>query len=728
VFFFYFGEIMEENNIKAQKEALMAVFSSPQYRPMKLKELAILLDVKKEDRDRLKEVLDLLLLDGKIGISSKGKYGKPEISTRAGIFLGNAKGFGFVTVEGEPQDYYIPKEYTLDALHGDRVQIAVLPAGSKGNPEARVLRVLEHANEKVVGTYQAVKSFGFVLPDNTRIGRDIFIPDGASADARDGMKVVARITDFGGEGKNPQGEVVEVLGNRFDKGVDVMSVIRGYDIPVEFPEKVLEQLKEIPDTVNPKDLEGRLDLRDEMTFTIDGIDAKDLDDAISLKALENGYELGVHIADVSQYVRENSPLDREARKRGTSVYFVDRVVPMLPEKLSNGICSLNAGVDRLALSCIMRLDANGVVTDSEIAETVIRVDKRMDYHSVAVLLEDRRDAADYERICTEYAPYREQLERMLALSKLLRARRMKRGAINFDFPESKIVLDERGRAVDILPYERNCATMLIEDFMLAANEAIAETAYWQQLPFLYRNHEKPAEEKMVAFASFLGGFGYTLHLKDNQVHPKELQKLLEQLSGTEEEALISRVLLRSMKQASYSPERLGHFGLSAKYYTHFTSPIRRYPDLQIHRILKESLHGGLTEERQEHYNSILGDVGESSSRTERRADEAERQVDKIKKAEYMRKHLGEVFEGVISGVTSWGLYVELPNTVEGMVRVSDMDGDYYVYDEAGMCLVGEMSRRSYGLGERVRVVVADAQLSPPQIDFRLYESPGRKGR
>lgn len=703
----------------------MAVFSSPQYKPMKLKELAILLDVKKEDREKLKAVLDLLLLDGKIGISSKGKYGKPEISTRTGTFTGNAKGFGFVTVAGEEHDYFIPKEYTGEALHGDTVQISILPEGGKGNTEGRVLRVLEHANKTIVGTFQAVKHFGFVLPDNSRIGRDIFIPDGAEADAEDGMKVVAKVTDFGGQGKNPQGEIIEVLGDRNDAGVDVMSVIRGHDIPVEFPDKVLAQLEQIPDTVRGEDQAGRRDLRDVLTFTIDGADAKDLDDAVSLKVLSDGYELGVHIADVTQYVKENSPLDREARKRGTSVYFVDRVVPMLPEKLSNGICSLNAGVDRLALSCIMRIDRNGAVVDSEIAESVIRVDKRMDYHSVAVLLEEQTDEKDYARVTEEYAPYKEQLLRMLTLSRLLRKRRMKRGAINFDFPEAKIVLDEGGRAIDIKPYERNCATMLIEDFMLAANETIAENAYWQQLPFLYRNHEKPAQEKMLAFASFLGGFGYTLHLKDNEVHPKELQKLLEKLEGTEEEALISRVLLRSMKQASYSPESLGHFGLSARYYTHFTSPIRRYPDLQIHRILKENLHGRLTEERQEHYWAILGEVGETSSRTERRAEEAEREVDKIKKAEYMRHHLGEIFEGVISGVTSWGLYVELPNTVEGMVHVSEMDGDYYVFDEKSMSLIGEVSHRTYGLGERVRVVAADAQVMPPQIDFRLYDSPER---
>lgn len=703
----------------------MAVFSSPQYKPMKLKELAILLDVKKEDREKLKAVLDLLLLDGKIGISSKGKYGKPEISTRTGTFTGNAKGFGFVTVAGEEHDYFIPKEYTGEALHGDTVQISILPEGGKGNTEGRVLRVLEHANKTIVGTFQAVKHFGFVLPDNSRIGRDIFIPDGAEADAEDGMKVVAKVTDFGGQGKNPQGEIIEVLGDRNDAGVDVMSVIRGHDIPVEFPDKVLAQLEQIPDTVRGEDQAGRRDLRDVLTFTIDGADAKDLDDAVSLKVLSDGYELGVHIADVTQYVKENSPLDREARKRGTSVYFVDRVVPMLPEKLSNGICSLNAGVDRLALSCIMRIDRNGAVVDSEIAESVIRVDKRMDYHSVAVLLEEQTDEKDYARVTEEYAPYKEQLLRMLTLSRLLRKRRMKRGAINFDFPEAKIVLDEGGRAIDIKPYERNCATMLIEDFMLAANETIAENAYWQQLPFLYRNHEKPAQEKMLAFASFLGGFGYTLHLKDNEVHPKELQKLLEKLEGTEEEALISRVLLRSMKQASYSPESLGHFGLSARYYTHFTSPIRRYPDLQIHRILKENLHGRLTEERQEHYRAILGEVGENSSRTERRAEEAEREVDKIKKAEYMRHHLGEIFEGVISGVTSWGLYVELPNTVEGMVHVSEMDRDYYVFDEKSMRLIGEVSRRTYGLGERVRVVAADAQVMPPQIDFRLYDSPER---
>ncbi len=718
----------DSEELKRQKEALLAVFSSPQYKPMKLKELAILLDVKKEDRERLKNVLDLLLIDGKIGITSKGKYGEPEISTRTGVFIGNARGFGFVSVEGEEQDYYIPKEYTGKALHGDRVQFSVVDKGDGVHLEGRILRVLEHANSSIVGTYEALKGFGFVLPDNPHIARDIFIPWDGTAGAENGMKVVVRITDFGGYGKNPQGEITEILGDSRMPGVDVMSVIRAQGIPVEFPEKVLRELDSIPEQVSKKDLEGRRDLRDVVTFTIDGVDAKDLDDAISLKILPEGYELGVHIADVSHYVRENSLLDAEARNRGTSVYFADRVVPMLPEKLSNGICSLNAGVDRLALSCIMRIDANGAVTDSELVESVIRVDKRMDYHSVALLLENRTDEKDYAQILGEYEPYREKLSQMLVLSKLLRQRRMNRGAINFDFPEAKIIFDEGGHVKDVQLYARNCATMLIEDFMLAANETVAESAYWQQLPFLYRNHEKPSEEKMRAFAAFLAGFGYTLHLKDNQVHPKELQKLLEKLEGKEEEALISRVLLRSMKQASYSPESLGHFGLSARYYTHFTSPIRRYPDLQIHRILKESLRGGLDQSRQQHYRELLGDVGVHSSKMERRADEAERQVDQIKKAEYMRRFLGEVFSGVISGVTSWGLYVELPNTVEGMVHVSEMDGDYYVYDEENLRLIGETSHREYTLGMNVQVVVENVELTPPRIDFRLYDSPGKKGK
>ncbi len=718
---------MEEKEIlNAQKENLMAVFNSPQYRPMKLKELAILLDVKKEDREKLKSVLDALLEDGKIGLSAKGKYGLADTFTKTGVFSGSAKGFGFVTVENEQDDYYVPKEYVGDALNGDTVLIAALPHSGRGSEEARIVRVIKHANEEVVGTFQALKSYGFVLPDNTRLGKDIFIPDGATFDAKNGMKVVAHITDFGGNGKNPEGRITEILGRPGEAGVDVMSVIRAHDIPVEFPEEVLESLESVPDVVSPEDKKGRLDLRDAVTFTIDGADAKDLDDAISLKVLDDGWELGVHIADVTHYVKEKSPLDKEARKRGTSVYFVDRVVPMLPKKLSNGICSLNAGVDRLALSCIMKIDEGGNIVDAQVAETLINVNKRMDYHSVWVLLEDVKTDPEYDRVTSEYAPYKEILTKALELSKILRRKRMARGAINFDFPEAKILLNEKGKAIDVVPHERNCATMLIEDFMLAANETVAENAYWQQMPFLYRNHENPSEDKMTAFAAFLGGFGYTLHLKDGSVHPKELQKLLGKLEGTDEEALISRMLLRSMKRANYSPDSLGHFGLGARYYTHFTSPIRRYPDLQIHRIIKESLHGELTEERIAHYDSILGDVGISSSSTERRAEEAEREVDKIKKAEYMRNHIGEVYEGVISGVTSFGMFVELPNTVEGLVRVSDMDGDYYVFDEKSMSLIGEITRKSYGLGQRVEIVVSDAQVSPAQIDFRLYMNNKKK--
>ncbi|MDE7320499.1 MAG: ribonuclease R, partial [Lachnospiraceae bacterium] len=506
------------------------------------------------------------------------------------------------------------------------------------------------------------------------------------------------------------------LGHVSDPGTDVLSIVKEYELPVEFPEKVMNQAERVPEQICEADMQGRMDLRKVPMVTIDGEDAKDLDDAVSLH-MENGhYVLGVHIADVANYVQERSALDREALKRGTSVYLVDRVIPMLPRRLSNGICSLNAGVDRLALSCIMTIDNKGNVIDHVIAETVIRVDQRMTYTSVKKILDkDEEETARYRELVPMFLLMEE-------LAQLLREKRGKRGSIDFDFPETKVKLDEEGHPVEIMPYERNAATRIIEDFMLIANETVAEDCFWQQLPFLYRTHEKPDPDRMRKLVTFLRNFGYTLRLKDNEVHPKEIQKLLAKLEGTLQEALIDRLTLRSMKQAKYTTECTGHFGLAAKYYCHFTSPIRRYPDLQIHRIIKDTLRGRMKEEKLQHYQMILDEVAKQSSERERRAAEVERETIRLKKAEYMSRHLYEEFDGVISGMTAWGIYVELPNTVEGLVRASSLQGDYFEYNESTYEMVGAHTGKTWKLGQSVRIRVAGADTKARTIDFEMAES------
>ena len=651
---------MTEELLNQRKETMLALLNDPTYVPMKLKELAMLLNLSRDQRDELREVMESLEQDGKVILTKRGKYKIPSAEFLTGTFSGTAKGFGFVTVEGRPDDIYIPYDKVKDAMHGDRVQIVAEPARGGRRAEGTVVKVLERANQTLVGYYQKSKNFGFVIPDNQKIGEDVFIPQGKDMGAVTGHKVIVKLTDYGGERKKPEGEIVEIIGHVNDPGTDILSIVKAYGIPDEYPQEVMEQIEHIPDEVQEAEKVGRKDIRDWQTVTIDGEDAKDLDDAITISREDFGYRLGVHIADVSHYVREGSPLDREALKRGTSVYLVDRVVPMLPHKLSNGICSLNQGVDRLALSCIMDIDPHGKVLSHEVAETLIRVDRRMTYTAVNAIITDRDPA-----VMAEYDGFVEMFDCMKELADILRDKRSQRGSIDFDFPETKILLDEKGHPTEIKPYERNSATKIIEDFMLMANETIAEDYYWQEIPFLYRTHDNPDPEKMKRLGIFINNFGYSLHLQNGEVHPKEIQKLLTKIEGTEEEALISRLTLRSMKQAKYMPICGGHFGLAARYYTHITSPIRRYPDLQIHRIIKENLHGNLTGKRISHYDSILTEVSIQCSQTERRADEAEREVVKMKKCEYMSKRVGQIYEGVISGVTNWGFYVELPNTVEG---------------------------------------------------------------
>lgn len=703
---------MTEELLREKKENMLKLIQDPTYVPMKLKELAMLLDVPRERRDDLKEVMDALVAEGKVGLSKRGKYGKPETVAMVGTFTGNAKGFGFVTIEGQDQDIYIGADKTRDAMHGDTVQIVVEAARGGRRPEGTVVRVLERANKTLVGFYQKNKSFGFVIPDNQKISTDVFIPQGKDMGAVTGHKVIVTMTEYGGERKKPEGVITEIIGHVNDPGTDILSIVKAYGIPEEYPSEVMRQVSRMPDEVMPEDIAGRKDLRSWQTVTIDGEDAKDLDDAITISREEYGYKLGVHIADVSHYVTENSPLDEEALKRGTSVYLVDRVIPMLPHKLSNGICSLNAGTDRLALSCIMEIDNQGRVIGHEVAETVINVDRRMTYTAVSEIVTERN-----EETMAEYRDFVEMFDLMKELADILREKRSQRGSIDFDFPETKIILDDKGKPVDIKPYDRNAATKIIEDFMLMANETIAEDYFWQELPFVYRTHDYPDPEKMKRLGVFINNFGYTIRAQNGEVHPKELQKLLRKIEGTEEEALISRLTLRSMKQAKYMSVCTGHFGLAAKYYTHFTSPIRRYPDLQIHRIIKENLHGNLTDKRIAHYDKILTGVTVQCSAMERRAEEAERETVKLKKCEFMTKRIGEVFEGVISGVTNWGFYVELPNTVEGLVHVSELQGDYYVFDEERMELRGETGGKIYKLGQKVAVVVTGTDRLTKTVDF-----------
>ncbi len=740
-----------------RKQKVMQVINDKHYKPLKQKELAFLLQVAPEDREEFREILAELVQEGKILLTKRGKYQSLSDITKIGMFTGHQKGFGFVTVEGEEEDYYIPEFATAGALHNDKVMIKMIKAPVGRRKEAEVVKILEHGNTEIVGYYQKNKSFGFVIPDNQKISDDIFISKKDSMGAVTGHKVVVELTNFGDKRRKPEGKVIEILGHVNDPGTDILSIVRAFNIPMEYPEQVMNTLEQIPDCVSQEEVEGRLDIRDWKTVTIDGEDAKDLDDAITLSKTKQGYQLGVHIADVSHYVREHSPLDKEALKRGTSVYLVDRVIPMLPHKLSNGICSLNAGEDRLALSCIMDIDVSGKVVGHKIAETIIHVDRRMSYNQVDAILKANAiqtggiyDDVDYdkgmnritgetvytcindislslndgtkihgEEILQEYQDYLEYFVDMQQLSNILRKRRMDRGSIDFDFPESKIVLTTEGEPVEIGPYDRNPAHKIIEDFMLMANETIAEDYFWQDVPFEYRTHGTPDKEKVQKLTSMISNFGYHFKTSGENIHPKEFQKLLQRITGTPEEGFISRMTLRTMQQARYSTQCSGHFGLATKYYCHFTSPIRRYPDLQIHRIIKENLQGELTGKRLAHYSGILPQVADANSQMERRAQEAEREVEKLKKVQFMSKRIGEVYEGIISGVTGYGLYVELPNTIEGMVRISSIPDDFYIYYEENMSIIGKETGHTYVMGQKVLVKVVHVDKMLRTIDFEL---------
>ena len=712
---------MDETDIlKERKERILAYMESEGYVPIKRRDMRAMLSVPQEDREKFENLINELIAEGRVFETKKGKLASPkDLQMATGTFIGHARGFGFVTPDAGGEDIFIPASETMGAMQKDRVLYKVLHKAEKGKKaDGVIVRILERGQQRIVGTFEAgSKGYGCVVADDKKIAKDIFISRENTKGAVTGHKVVVEITDYGEDRRNPEGKVIEILGHINDPGVDILSVIRRYELAVEFSEEVYAEIEHLGTEVAEADKKGREDLRDLLTITIDGADAKDLDDAVSLKRLGNGnFELGVHIADVSHYVRENTALDKEAYARGTSVYLVDRVIPMLPHKLSNGICSLNPHVDRLALSCLMEVNGRGEVVSHRILESVINSDYRMTYTAVREILEDGTPA-----LLEQYAEILPMLEDMEELRQILGEKRRKRGSVNFDLPESKIILDENGKPIDIKPYEKSIATNMIEEFMLVCNETIAENSFWQEMPFMYRSHQEPDEDKLEKMEQFLRGFGYYLRKKDGEIHPRELQKVLQKAEETDEERIITRMVLRSMMQARYTAENGGHFGLAAKYYCHFTSPIRRYPDLEIHRMIKKMLHGELDEKASAYYRRKMPDWAKHCSKQERVAEDAERDTDALKKVEFMEDKVGQIYEGIISGVTNWGIYVELPNTIEGMVALSQMDDDYYEFDEKKMLVFGKRTKKSYRLGDKVIVSVAKVDRMMGTIDFVFEE-------
>jgi len=712
------------NIMEERKNRILAFMREEAYKPLMLSELVTVLDVPTEDIPLLQSLLDEMENEGLVIRTKKGRYGVPErMGLITGTFQGHVRGFGFLIPDNGDEDVFIPANAINGAMHGDRVmaRLTKLSAAAR-KQEGEIIRVISRAHKTVVGKFDLSDHFGFVTPDHVRLFRDIFIPKDCINGAKKGQKVVVEITKWPEANRNAEGKIIEILGDSGDPGVDILSIIRAYNIPYEFPDEVLQEARKAPQKVREEDIQDRRDLRDLRMVTIDGEDARDLDDAVSIELLENNnFRLGVHIADVTHYVKEGSALDQEALRRGTSVYFPDRVVPMLPRELSNGICSLNAGEDRLAFSVMMEVDRNGKVLNHDIFKSVIHVRERMTYTNVYKILEED-DPALKER----YKDHLEDFRLMKELALILKEKRMKRGAVDFDFGEAKIIVDEKGKPVEVKKYELNIAHNIIEEFMLLCNEVVSEHFYWLGIPFVYRIHEDPDPEKMENLNRILGSFGY--HLKGyRDVHPKALQEILRQIKGTPEEKVISTLMLRSLQKARYSDVHNWHFGLAAEYYSHFTSPIRRYPDLIIHRIMKEQLSGRLDEKRIEHYRSILPEITKSNSERERAAEDAERDCEQMKKAEYMREHLGEEFEGIISNVTAFGMFVELDNTVEGLVRLSSLDDDYYEYDARSLSLVGERTRKRFRIGDRVRVQVVKSTPESRQIDFILLDSENGNG-
>ncbi|MEG0249450.1 MAG: ribonuclease R [Peptostreptococcus sp.] len=699
------------------KEKILGLINEEAYKASKKEDLLKIFVESENDENEFFAILDELAEDGDIFINKRGKVGSLEqYGMKKGKFRATKRGFGFVESEGDEKDVFIPEDDREGAFEGDIV-IAKLTkeATETRRPEGVVVKILKRENETVVGLFQKSKAFGFVVPDNKKFDQDIFIPRNFISGAKNNDKVVCEIVVWPKEGKKPEGKIIEIIGQSGERYVEIDSIVRAHGLKEEFPKKVANQTAKIPDHILEDERKGRLNLVEETVYTIDGDDSKDFDDAIGVELLDNGhYRLGVHIADVTHYVTENSPLDKEALDRATSVYLVDKVIPMLPRELSNGICSLNPDVERLTLSCIMDVNPNnGNVENHTIKKSIIKSKARMTYTEISNLLEN-----DDSQMMDKYADFVENLKNAEKLAEILRDRREKRGAIDFDFPESKIVLDSKGYPMKIEEYERRTSNKMIEEFMLLANETIAEHFYWLKFPFVYRVHEDPEEEKVQRLKNFINEYGYKMAMSKGKIRPKDLQKVLESIEDREAKQAIGTIMLRTLKQARYSPECLGHFGLAAQYYTHFTSPIRRYPDLQIHRIIKEHIDGNLSKDRIKHFSDLLEGVCNQSSTQEREAELAERDVDDYYKAVFMSDYVGEEFGGHISGVTSFGVFVELPNGVEGLIRLQELP-DYFTYYENSMILVGEHTKAILKLGQRLRVKVSNVDIPTREIDFDL---------
>ncbi len=693
-----------------REKLIIDLLSHENYIPMKKKEIAILLDLNKEEKKELDEVLESLLNKGKIMITKRGKIminTKPP-SLFVGTFRATERGFGFVELGGFSDDFFIPAKFTMNALDGDIVKIEKLPRSTGRRTEAKVIKILTRTKDTFIGSYESSEDFGFVVCDDKKMKKDIFVRKKNSLDAKKGQKVVVKVFDFGNNDKKPEGEVIEILGYANDPDIAILSLLRELNIPTQFPDEVLQELRELS---YDDELEKRKDFRDLVTVTIDGADAKDLDDAISIEKLDNGYRLYVHIADVSHYVRAGSELDKEAVKRGTSVYLVDKVVPMLPKGLSNELCSLNKNEDKLALSVRMDINEKARVVDYKIYESIVSINERMTYDAVYRILEGE------DEYIKKYNYLLNEFKMMEELAKILRKNRKKRGSIDFNLKETKVELDENGKVVNIDFYKTTFANKIIEEFMLITNEVIAEHFYWQEIPFVFRNHEEPDPEKIKQLATFIRAFGYTLKGSD-ELHPKAMQKLLVEVEGSEEEILISRISLRSMQQAKYESENKGHFGLAAKFYCHFTSPIRRYPDLIIHRIIKDSINGRIDSKKIQYYKGILAKIALECSKNERRAITAEREVIKMKVVEYMADKIGLEYDGIVSGITGWGMYVELANSVEGMIRLENIRDDIY-YSDDNYNVIGVNSGRRFTLGDKLRISVTKVDKETNKIDFDL---------
>ena len=704
--------------MEEQEQKILDLMKDDEYRPMKAKEIAMIMRVPKKEYNDFLDVLGKLELEFKIEKNRKNRYKIMEKTYYDGIYRKNQKGFGFVRLEGQEDEIYISKENSLNSVNGDRVLIEILEEKNKvKNAEGKVVKILKHEKDTIVGIFQNNKTFGFVIPDDKNFGTDIYISKNNFGKARNNHKVLVKITKYPQKGKNAEGKIIEVLGNVNEAGVDMLSLIKEHSLPSTFPDEVVQEAKKCGNQVDKKDIPNRIDLRGQTIFTIDGADAKDLDDAVKVSKLENGnYRLDVHIADVSYYVKENSLLDQEALIRGTSIYMLGRVIPMLPRELSNGICSLNAGEDWFTLSCSMEINEKGNVVSSEVYKAIINVTERMTYEDVQKII----DASDKE-VMKRYKPYIQDFKLMEELALILKNRRMEQGYLNLDIPESKIDLDIDGRVTNISKYETSFANEIIEQFMLSANETIAEKFFWLDAPFIYRVHEEPDLEKVQELNKFLFNFGMKIKANKDNIYPKEFSKILEEIKGKEEEKVVSNLVLRTLKVARYEAENKGHFGIASKYYCHFTSPIRRYPDLFIHRIISKYLEENydVSQKWVETYKQEAIDRAKQSSEREKIATQVEREAEDIKKAEYMESRIGEEYEGIVSSITSFGMFVELENTVEGLIRFENLGDEYFIYDEDRKRLIGERTNTTYKIGDKVKIRVISANKLLRQIDFEI---------